>query len=167
MKQLVKVQDNEETLELLLLGNYPIYDGSQISLKVFIRFKVDNIIWGRSPTRYGRLAFLDAFTNFQKVLVVYFGNDLSTCCEDIIEILIEEKDVLQNFNDSFIQVKLEMAISLFYQNPYLWALVDRYTDRLEGSLKGDEGYVKRMLINSTQILVTSLKFPRFPLKLIQ
>ena len=79
------VQDNEETLELLLLGNNPMFDRSQISLKDFISFKVDNISWGRSPTRYGRVALLDAFTNLQKVLVVYFGNDFSTCCEDVIE----------------------------------------------------------------------------------
>ena len=112
------VQDNVETLEMLMMGDYPLYDRSRISLKDFLSFKSDSAKWGKSPTREGRAAFTDAFTNFQKVLVVYFGNCYSTCFEDLLGILNEDDDVLQDYNDSYIQVKFEMTISLFYHDVY-------------------------------------------------
>jgi hypothetical protein len=112
------VYDDVNTLEMLLLGDYPLYDRSQISLKDFVSFKSENVKWGKSPTREGRAAFTDAFTNFQKVLVVYFGNDYNECCKDVLDILNEDEDILQEYNDSYIQVKMEMAISLFYHDIY-------------------------------------------------
>ena len=108
------VYDNVKTLETFLLGEYPLYDRSLISLKDFISFRSDGIKWGKSPTREGRAAFTDAFTNFQKVLVVYFGNDYSECCKDVLNVL----DILQEYNDSYKQIKMEMAISLFYHDIY-------------------------------------------------
>ena len=112
------VQDNVETLERLIMGDYPLYDRSRISLKDFLSFKSDNVKWGKSPTREGRAALTDAFTNFQKVLVVYFGNNYNTCFEDVLEVLNEDDDILQDYNDSYIQIKFEMTISLFYHDVY-------------------------------------------------
>ena len=112
------VYDNVKTLETFLLGDYPLYDRSMISLKDFMSFKSDSIKWGKSPTREGRAAFTDAFTNFQRVLVVYFGNDYSECCKDVLDVLNEDEDILQEYNDSYIQIKMEMAISLFYHDIY-------------------------------------------------
>ena len=112
------VQDNVETLERFLLGDYPFYDRTKISLKDFVDARGDNFTWGRSATIYGRKAFEDAFTNFQKMLVVYFGNCYNTCCEDVLEVLKDDSDVLQDFNDNFIQIKLEIAISMFFHDIY-------------------------------------------------
>ena len=60
------VQDNVETLEKFLLGDYPFYDRTQISLKDFVNTRGDNFQWGRSATIYGRKSFEDAFINLQK-----------------------------------------------------------------------------------------------------
>ena len=43
------IQDDVKTLEMFLLGDYPLYDRSLISLKDFMSFKSDNIKWGKSP----------------------------------------------------------------------------------------------------------------------
>jgi hypothetical protein len=112
------IYDEGKKLEIFLLGDYPLYDRSQISLKDFLSFKSDSIKWGKSPSREGRAGFTDAFTNFQRVLVVYFGNDYSECCKDVLDVLNEDDDILQEYNDSYIQIKLEMAISLFYHDIY-------------------------------------------------
>ena len=112
------IYDKTTTLETFLSGDYPLYDRSQISLKDFLSFKSDSIKWGKAPSREGRAAFTDAFTNFQRVLVVYFGNDYSECCKDVLDVLNEDDDILQEYNDSYIQIKLEMAISLFYHDIY-------------------------------------------------
>ena len=50
--------------------------------------------------------------------MVYFGNCYSTCFEDLLGILNEDDDVLQDYNDSYIQIKFEMTISLFYHDVY-------------------------------------------------
>jgi nucleoid DNA-binding protein len=104
------VQDNVETLERLMMGDY-LYDRSRISLMDFLSFKSD-----KSPTREGRAALTDAFTNFQEVLVVYFGNSHNACFDDVLGILNEDNDILQDYNDSYIQIKFEMTISLFYHD---------------------------------------------------
>ena len=107
------VYDDGRTLETFLLGDYSLYDRTLISLKDFMSFKSNSTKWGKSPTREGRAAFTDAFTNLQRVLVVYYGNDYSECCKDVLDVLNEDDDILQEYNDSYIQIKLEMAISLF------------------------------------------------------
>lgn len=112
------VQDNVETLEIFLLGDYPFYDRTQISLKDFVDTRGDNFQWGRSATIYGRKSFEDAFTNLQKMFVVYFGNCYSSCCEDVLEVLRDKGDDLQDFNDNYIQAKLEIAISMFFHDIY-------------------------------------------------
>jgi hypothetical protein len=56
--------------------------------------------------------------NFQRVLVVHFGNDYSECCKDVLDILNEDEDILQEYNDSYIQVIMEMATSFFYHDIY-------------------------------------------------
>ena len=61
---------------------------------------------------------VDAFTNLQKVLVVFYGMQYNTCCEDVIAVLEENADVLRKFNDSFLQVKFEMVLSQFFQDIY-------------------------------------------------
>ena len=112
------VQDNVETLKRFLLGDYPFYDRTKISLKDFVDTRGDNFTWGRSAAIYGRKAFEDASTKFQKLLVVYFGDCYSACCEDVLEILKDDSDVLQDCNDNYIQIKLEMVISMFFHNIY-------------------------------------------------
>ena len=112
------IYDNVDTMEKLMLGEYPLYDRSQISLKDFVSFRSESVKWGKSPTREGRAAFVNAFTNFEKVIVVYFGNDYISCCTRVLEVLNDDDDILQEFNDSFIQVKLEMVISLFFHDIY-------------------------------------------------
>jgi hypothetical protein len=47
--------DNVDKLVRLMLGNYPLYDRSHISLKDFLSFRSDSVKWGRSPTREGQL----------------------------------------------------------------------------------------------------------------
>jgi hypothetical protein len=124
------IQDNVEKLERFLLGDYPFYDRTQISLKDFADSNGDNFTWGRSATIYGRKAFEDVFKNLQKMLVVYFGNCYSACCEDVLEVLNDDNDILQEFNDNYIQIKLEMAISMFFQRENVDELpgnVDDYT----------------------------------------
>ena len=72
------VYDNKDTLEKLILGDYPLYDRSKISLQDFLRHKLPSSQWGDAPTREGRASFTEAFTNFQQVLVVYFGYSFDT-----------------------------------------------------------------------------------------
>jgi hypothetical protein len=112
------VIDKGETLECLLLGNYALYDRAQISLADFIRHESTKVQWKNTPTRDGRTYFLEAFTNLQKVLVVYYGMHFITCCKDVIEILDEDDDVLRTFNDSYTQAKFEVVISQFFQDIY-------------------------------------------------
>lgn len=112
------VIDDVEILEKLLLGNYPLYDRTQISLGSFIRNKMSKYLWKNTPTREGRTLFLEAFTNLQKVLVVYYGTHYSTCCSEVLEILDEDEDILRTFNDSYIQIRFEVALSHFFQDVY-------------------------------------------------
>lgn len=144
------IQDNIEKLERFILGQYPLYDRTQISMKDFVSFKSDNIKWGKSPTREGRAAFTDAFTNFQKVLVVYFGSCYSTCCEDVIGILNEDDDILQDYNDSYIQIKFEMAISLFYHDVYKEKISLAYPDMLMTSPRDCAALLRRYLFEELQ-----------------
>ena len=94
--------DNDDKFEKFLLGNYPLYDRSGISLSDFIRYRSQAYVWGNAPTREGRTMLVDAFTNLQKVLVVFYGRHYNTCCEDVIAVLEENADVLRKFNDSFL-----------------------------------------------------------------
>ena len=110
--------DNDDKFEKFLLGNYPLYDRSGISLSDFIRHRSQAYIWGNAPTREGRTMLVDAFTNLQKVLVVFYGMQYNTCCGDVIAVLEENADVLRKFNDSFLQVKFEMVLSQFFQDIY-------------------------------------------------
>ena len=110
--------DSDEKFEKLLLGNYPLYDRSGISVSDFIRHRSQANVWGNTPTREGRTMLVDAFTNLQKVLVVFYGRHYNTCCEDVIAVLEENADVLRKFNDSFLQVKFEIVLSLFFQDVY-------------------------------------------------
>ena len=112
------VYDNKDTLEKLILGDYPLYDRSKISLQDFLRHKLPSSQWGDAPTREGRASFTEAFTNFQQVLVVYFGYSFDASFEEILEVLHNDEDILQEYNDSYIQIKMEMAISQFYQVVY-------------------------------------------------
>ena len=112
------IYDNKDTLERLLLGDYPLYNRSKISLQDFLRHKLSSAQWGDAPTREGRASFTDAFTNFQQVLVVYFGYSFDKSFEEILELLQDDEDVLQEYNDSYIQIKMEMVISQFYQDIY-------------------------------------------------
>ena len=105
------VYDNKDTLERLILGDYPLYDRSKISLQDFLRHKLPGSQWGDAPTREGRASFTEAFTNFQQVLVVYFGYSFDTGFEEMLDVLHNDEDILQEYNDSYIQVKIEMAIS--------------------------------------------------------
>ena len=61
---------------------------------------------------------MDAFTNFQQVLVVYFGYSFENSFKEILELLQEDEDILQEYNDSYIQIKMEMTISQYYQDVY-------------------------------------------------
>jgi hypothetical protein len=45
---------------------------------------------------------VDAFTNFEKVTVVYFGNDYISCYAGVLDVLNVDDDSLQDFNGSFI-----------------------------------------------------------------
>ena len=110
--------DNDDKFEKFLLGNYPLYDRSGISLSDFIRHRSQAYVWGNAPTREGRTMLVDAFINLQKVLVVFYGTHYNSCCEDVINVLEENADVLRKFNDSFLQVKFEMVLSQFFQDIY-------------------------------------------------
>ena len=110
--------DDVDKFEKFLLGDYPLYDRSGISLSDFIRHRSLPYVWGNTPTREGRTMLVDAFTNFQKVLVVFYGTHYNNCCEDVVEVLEENADVLRKFNDSFLQVKFEMVLSQFFQDIY-------------------------------------------------
>lgn len=112
------VVDNDDTLEYWLLGTYPIYDRSIISLGDFVRNKNKTYRWENKPTTEGRTLFLEAFTNFQKVLVVYYGTEYSECFTEVINILEDDDDILQMYNDSYIQIRFEVAISQFFQDVY-------------------------------------------------
>ena len=57
-----------------------------------------------------------AFTKFQKVMVMYFGMNCESYCDDVLNVLEENMDVLHKFNDSYLQVKFEMVISRFFQD---------------------------------------------------
>ena len=50
--------------------------------------------------------------------MVYFGNNYNTCFENVLEVLNEDDDILHDYNDSYIQIKFEMTISLFYHDVY-------------------------------------------------
>lgn len=112
------IVDNEQKLEKLLLGEYPLYDRTGISLSDFILYRDHKYLWGNTPTREGRTMTVQAFTNFQKVMVVYFGSCYDTCCDDVLNVLEENKDVLRKFNDSYLQIRFEMVLSRFFQDVY-------------------------------------------------
>ena len=100
------------------MGDYPLYDRSKISLQDFLRHKLPSAQWGDAPTREGRAAFTDAFTNFRQVLVVYFGYSFENSFKEILELLQEDEDILQEYNDSYIQIQMEMTISQYHQDVY-------------------------------------------------
>jgi hypothetical protein len=56
---------------------------------------------GEVPDSRRSAAFVDAFTNFEKVIVVYFGNDYISCYAGVLDVLNVDDDSLQDFNDSF------------------------------------------------------------------
>ena len=85
--------DNDDKFDKFLLGNYPLYDRSGISLSDFIRHRSQAYVWGNAPTREGRTMLVDAFTNLQKVLVISYGTHYNTCCEDVIAVLEEKAGV--------------------------------------------------------------------------
>ena len=144
------VQDNVETLERFLLGDYPFYDRTRISLKDFVDSRGDNFTWGRSATIYGRKALEDAFRNLQKVLVVYFGNCYDACCEDVLKILNDDDDVLQDYNDHYIQIKLEMAISMFFHDVYKEKELMNYPEMLMTTPSLCAALLKRYLYEEMQ-----------------
>ena len=108
--------DNEQKFEKLLLGEYPLYDRTGISLSEFILYSDHKYLWGNTPTREGRTMLVLAFTKFQKVMVMYFGMNCESYCDDVLNVLEENMDVLHKFNDSYLQVKFEMVISRFFQD---------------------------------------------------
>jgi hypothetical protein len=144
------IQDNVEKLERFLLGDYPFYDRTQISLKDFADSNGDNFTWGRSATIYGRKAFEDVFKNLQKMLVVYFGNCYSACCEDVLEVLNDDNDILQEFNDNYIQIKLEMAISMFFHDVYKEKTSMNYPEMLMTTPSLCAALLKRYLYEEMQ-----------------
>ena len=75
------IVDNADKLEKLLLGDYPLYDRTGITLSDFIRYKKETYSWGHTPTREGRTLLEEAFTNLRKVMVIFHGYKYSTCCE--------------------------------------------------------------------------------------
>lgn len=112
----IPIVDNEQKLEKLLLGEYPLYDRTKISLSDLILYRERKYLWGNTPTREGRTMLVQAFTNFQKVMVVYFGMNYETCCDEVLNVLEENMDVLRKFNDSYLQVRFEMVLSRFFQD---------------------------------------------------
>ena len=112
------IVDNPDVLEKFVLGNYPLHDRTTLSLLDFVRYRVENFKWGQAPTNEGRTIFLDAFTNLQKVLVVYFGKHFATSCEEVLDALKHNDDIFQYYDDAYIQIRFEMSLSKFFQDVY-------------------------------------------------
>lgn len=72
----------------------------------------DKFSWGKVPTREGRTVFIDAFTNMQKVLVVYFGIHFDRSCQEVLEVLEDDEDILQGY----IQTRFETSLALYFQD---------------------------------------------------
>ena len=49
---------------------------------------------------------------------VFFGEDYIKCFQDVINVLFDNNDVLQEYDDVYIQTKLEMAISDFFNGTF-------------------------------------------------
>lgn len=112
------IVDNSDVLERFVLGDYPLHDRTTISLLDFVRYRVENFKWSRAPTNEGRTIFFDAFTNLQKVLVVYFGDHFATSCQEVLDALKHNDDIFQYYDDSYIQIRFEMSLSKFFQDVY-------------------------------------------------
>jgi hypothetical protein len=112
----IPIMDNKNKLENLLLGKYMPYDRTNICLRDFLRTKTSTNCWERQPTRAGRRLFLEAAQNFQLVMGVFFGEEYKECFLDVINILFDNNDILQDYDDVYIQSKLEMAISDFFND---------------------------------------------------
>jgi hypothetical protein len=110
--------DNPDILEKFVLGDYPLHDRTTLSLLDFVRYRVEHYEWGQAPPNEGRTIFFDAFTNLQKILVVYFGSHFATSCEEVLDALKHNDDIFQYYDDTYIQIRLEMALSKFFQDVY-------------------------------------------------
>ena len=110
------MMDDKDKLENFLLGNYSPYDRTNICLRDFMRTKPSTIFWDMQPTRAGRRLFLEAVQNFQLVMRVFFGEEYNECFQDVIKVLFDNNDMLQDYDDVYIQSKLEMVISDFFND---------------------------------------------------
>lgn len=112
------IVDDDTKLEKFMLGVYPLYDRTGITLSDFIPYREKAYNWSNAPTREGRTMLVQVFINFQKVMVVYHGEHYGSCCEDVLTLLQENADILRKFNDAYIQIKFEMTLSHFFQDIY-------------------------------------------------
>ena len=107
--------DDKTKLENFLLGKYMPYDRTFVCLKDFLRTKQSVVFWDKEPTRAGRRLFMESIENFQLVMGVFFGEDYIGCFQDVINVLFDNNDILQEYDDVYIQTKLEMAIADFFK----------------------------------------------------
>lgn len=103
------IVNDEQKLERLPLGDYPLYDRTGISLSDFIRYRDQKFIWGNAPTREGRAMLAQAFNNLKKVMIVYHGTHYTTCCDDVLTVLEENMDVLRNSTTRFYKSNLRWS----------------------------------------------------------
>jgi hypothetical protein len=102
---------DQKKLKMLLLGEYPLLDRYKISLHDFVSSTTPK--WGRQPTRAGRRLLIEALENLQIIMSVFFGDIYKSVCLPVLMALRSDVDLLQDYGDQFIQIKLDVAISRY------------------------------------------------------
>ena len=108
------VMENKSKLECVLLGIYPQYDRTTISLNDYLRHASSKSVWKKESSRQGRVLFIEALRNIEQVFTVFYGAHYRGCCAEIITAFEDDEAIFQNFDDLYVHVQLEMLLSKFY-----------------------------------------------------
>lgn len=100
-------------LECVLLGTYPQYDRTTISLNDYLRQVPSKSVWRKESSGQGRVLFIAALRNIEQVFTVFYGAHYRGCCAEVITAFDEEEIVFQNFDDLYVHIQLEILLSKF------------------------------------------------------
>lgn len=112
----LEVCQTKAKLECILMGVYPQYDRSVISITDFLGNTSNKTSWTKEPSRQGRLLFLEAFRNVEKVFTVFYGSPYKECCMEMIRALDDEENIFQHYDDIYVYIQLEIILSKFFSD---------------------------------------------------
>jgi hypothetical protein len=144
------IMDEKSKLENFLLGKYMPYDRTYVCLKDFIRTKCSAAFWDKEPTRAGRRLFMEAIENLQLVMGIFFGKEYNGCFQVVTAVLFNNNDVLQEYDDVYVQTKLEMVIADFFHDIFKERVSCNYPEHTMDSVENCAELLRKYLRDEMQ-----------------